>query len=188
MSVADLARAMSVTATAVRQRLVRLMRDGMVGRVALRSGRGRPSHRYAVTEKARRQAGNNFADLAMVLWDEVRAIASPEVRQGLLGRLARSLARQYVEQVQGDTVDDRMASIQGLLAERRIGAELRSGNGQPAEQPTLAIIECPYPQLAERDRGICAVENMLFSELLNQPVRLAQCRLDGHACCEFQTK
>ena len=38
---------------------------------------------------------------------------------------------------------------------------------------------CPYPELAEQDRGICAVEKMMFSELLGEKVRLSECRLDG---------
>ena len=49
------------------------------------------------------------------------------------------------------------------------------------------MAECPYPELAEKDRGICAVEKMLFAKLLEEPVRLSQCRLDGHSCCQFET-
>ena len=35
-------------------------------------------------------------------------------------------------------------------------------------------------------RGICAVEKMLFSNLLGGDIRLSQCRLDGHTCCTFE--
>ena len=73
MSISQLVEASEVTATAVRQRLNRLMAQGMVQRERVRNappategqtdgqaakiGRGRPRHRYMLTEKARRQAG-----------------------------------------------------------------------------------------------------------------------------------
>src|SRR5688572_9050008 len=72
VSIAEAIEAGGVTATAVRQRLTRLMREGLVERSTERRGRGRPGHRYSLTEKARRQAGNNYADLSMALWQEIR--------------------------------------------------------------------------------------------------------------------
>ena len=44
---------------------------------------------------------------------------------------------------------------------------------------------CPYPRLAEQDRGVCELEQILFSELLGQDVRLSKCRLDGGRNCQF---
>ena len=87
MSVTDFQEALDVTATAVRQRLTRLMAQGYVRREAIESsGRGRPSHRYHLTPQGRRTSGSNFSDLAIALWEEVRAIKDIEVRQGLLNR------------------------------------------------------------------------------------------------------
>lgn len=182
MNVAEMARASRVTATAVRQRLTRLMGQGLVERGAAPAGRGRPSHRYSLTERARRQAGSNFADLALVLWDEIRAVKDPDIRRGLLQRLAGSLARMYRDRVAGATVHDRLQSLEQLLADRRVPAAV-DGN---AGDPRLTVVECPYPDLAERDRGVCAMEKLLFAELLEAPVRLSQCRLEGHSCCQFE--
>ncbi len=72
LRIADLSRRMGVTATAVRQRLTRLMGAGLVEREAKTAGRGRPSHRYRLTEKGRAQSGSNVGDLAVALWQEVR--------------------------------------------------------------------------------------------------------------------
>src|SRR5436190_20630478 len=68
---------MGVTATAVRQRLQRLMADGLIQRQAERKGRGRPNHRYSLTEKGERAAGANFGDMASVLWDEIKSYEDP---------------------------------------------------------------------------------------------------------------
>src|SRR6266436_2324181 len=83
---------MGVTATAVRQRLQRLMADGLIQRQSERKGRGRPNHRYSLTEKGERAAGTNFGDMASVLWDEIKSVEDPEIRRGLLKRIAGRLA------------------------------------------------------------------------------------------------
>jgi len=181
-SVAQLAAAMEVTATAVRQRLMRLLSRGDIERTTERASRGRPVHRYGLTEKGRRRAGANFADLAVSLWEEIRAIRDPEVRRGLLGRISGRMAAQYSTQIRGSTLDERMESLAELFRERQIPFDV----DRSRDLPMLHARACPYPELAERDRSVCAMEKNLFSELLGENVRLSNCRLDGHACCTFE--
>jgi DeoR family suf operon transcriptional repressor len=216
MGVSKLSAALDVTSNAVRQRLTRLMALGLVQRTSHKGHRGRPAYRYAATDKARRQAGNNFADLALVLWQEIKAVPQPEVRRGLLQRLARSLARLYKDRVRGGTLPQRVAALAELFGERNVSLRLvesadattrsqpehsdadvpaADGSDPPAGHkaarrvvrhlPVITVDDCPYPDLAEQDRGICAVEKMLFSELLEENVQLTQCRLEGHTCCQF---
>src|SRR5688500_6220015 len=101
---------MGVTATAIRQRLTRLLAQNDIEREVQRVGRGRPGLRYAWTEKGRRRAGANFADLAIALWQEVREIKDPEVRRGLLQRISHRLAALYATRINGSTLDERMES------------------------------------------------------------------------------
>lgn len=183
LGVSDLTSAMNVTATAVRQRLTRLMNQGLIQRETTKPPRGRPSHRYLLTEKGRRQTNSNFADLTLALWQEVRSIKNPEVRQGLLQRIAKTLADAYRSKVHGLNTAERMHDVSALMAERNVSFAVEH-NGS---LPVLTAHECPYPELAEQDRGICAVEKMLFSELLGEKVRLSECRLDGTNCCRFET-
>ncbi len=182
LAVLDLVRTTGVTATAVRQRLTRLMAHGLVDREVLRAERGRPGHRYRLTEKGRRQAGHNFADLAEVLWDEIRAVPDGEIRRGLLQRLAKGMAKLYQREIQGGTLLERMQSLKRVFGRRGVELEVDAGQGLPV----LTVLDCPYPELADKDRGVCAMERMLFTELLGDRVRLSGCRLDGQACCEFQ--
>ena len=194
LSVTELAQAMHVTATAVRQRLSRLIGQGLVERrlagrqtgqlgEASRAGRGRPSHVYSLSEKARRQAGNNDGDLALMLWDEIRSVKDAAVRRGLLQRIAGAMGRLYDGQMKGATMAGRMDSLKEVFAERDVPLEVE----RRGDKPVLKVLDCPYPELAEKDRGICAVERMLFSQLLSAPVKLSQCRLEGHTCCQFET-
>lgn len=180
-SISDLAGALGVTATAVRQRLNRLMAQGFVERKAVREGRGRPSHRYELTRQGRRIAGANFEDLAIALWQEIRQIRDAEVRRGLLERVSSRLASAYGGQLRGKNLEERMESLVELFGSKRIPFEL----DKRQELPVLKAMGCPYPDLAEQDRAVCAMERMLFSELVGEPLRLEECRLDGQSCCSF---
>ena len=71
LGVSELADAMEVTPTAVRQRLTRLLAGEVIRREPVRNGRGRPKHRYWLTDKGIRRTGSNFDDLAIALWGEV---------------------------------------------------------------------------------------------------------------------
>ena len=198
LGIGDLARRLGVTATAVRQRLDRLMRAGLVDRTTGSSVpsigattvagrmRGRPSHVYSLTEKGRRTGGDNFRDLALVLWREIRNVREPAVRQGLLSRIGVAMASMYREEVSGGTPRQRLESTAKILQDRRISCGVESAPG-PANNglPVLTSYACPYPELAERDRGICAAERLMIQDLVGSAVQLTECRLDGDPCCRF---
>ena len=180
-TVQSLAEWLGVTATAVRQRLSRLMEQGLIERSSEAAGRGRPTHYYRLTDVGQRAAGNNYEELAVALWEEVRAVRDPEVRQGLLKRVAVRVADQYRDQVTGDTADERLDSLTQWLTSKQIPCEVT----QQGELPVIQALACPYPDLAAQDRSVCAMENMVVSELIGAGMKLSACRLDGADCCSF---
>ncbi|MFM7042806.1 MAG: helix-turn-helix transcriptional regulator [Planctomycetaceae bacterium] len=198
LGIGGLASSLGVTATAVRQRLDRLMRQGLVERSTTSGRRGRPSHTYRLTESGRRIGGDNFHDLAIVLWREIRSVSDAEVRRGLIGRIGTSLAGLHRDEVRGATPRDRLRDVAALMRRNQIacvveepaagrddGARTPSGEVPRGGLPVLTSYACPYPDLAEQDRGICAAERVMIEELVGRPVRLAECRLDGGSCCRF---
>jgi DeoR family transcriptional regulator, suf operon transcriptional repressor len=184
LSVTELADAMEVTATAVRQRLTRLMAQTMIEREAIRAGRGRPKHRYSLTDKGLRQTGSNFTDLALTLWREIRAVGDDNLGRDVLRRISRALASGYASQIQGSTPEERLRSLGELLNQRRIPVTVGTTKDN---QSSLTTHACPYPNLAETDRGVCEMEKLLFSELIGHDLELTQCRLNGGGECRFET-
>jgi predicted ArsR family transcriptional regulator len=182
LSVAELADAMEVTPTAVRQRLTRLMSREIIQREALRNGRGRPKHRYWLTDKGMRMTGSNFTDLSMVLWKEVRTLEDPDLRRDMLRRIAQALANGYANQIQGDTPAERLHSVAEILAQRRIPSTV----DDTSANPSITAHACPYQALAEQDHSVCTMERMMISEMIGQDVKLTQCRQEGDEQCRFQ--
>jgi predicted ArsR family transcriptional regulator len=183
LTVSQLSECLGVTGTAVRHRLNRLLEQGDIYRERMETSRGRPSHCYLLTTKGRRRSGENYADLAIALWQEIRAIDDVEIKRGLLQRVSGRLAQLYVGKVEGKTVVERMNSLAVLFSERRLPVKINI----TGEVPQIKIEACPYPELAEQDRSVCSMERQLFSEMIGETLQLTDCRLDGDCSCTFQT-
>ena len=190
LGIGQMAGALGVTATAVRQRLDRLMRAGLVDRRQSVAGtgsgpvgRGRPAHFYSLTENGRRTGGDNFRDLSLVLWREIRGIRDPEVRRGLLARVGSAMAGAYRDRMTGETPAQRLENVAEIFRERRLSCSVEPE--ATGGLPVLTTYSCPYPELAEQDRGICAAERIMLEELVGTDVQLSECRLDGASCCRF---
>lgn len=187
LTVAEMVDRLGVTPTAVRNRLTRLVGSGMVERRTEHRGRGRPRHTYQASVEAHKRLGQNYADLAVVLWDEMmRTVEDRRLRRHLFGRITERLAELYRSQVTGDGWERRLVQLGSVLHDRGIEAEVTSGEGGLA--PVLKQHSCPYYELAETDRAVCAMERKMFEKVLGQGLRLSQCRLDGHRSCDFEAK
>jgi predicted ArsR family transcriptional regulator len=117
-----------------------------------------------------------------VLWEEIREVRDPEVRQGLLKRISERLANVYRDQIHGETLRERMTELSRLMSGQDLSFEL----DESEELPVLTALACPYPGVAEQDRGVCAMEKMMLSSVLGEGLKLSSCRLDGANCCTFE--
>ncbi|QDV37838.1 helix-turn-helix transcriptional regulator [Tautonia plasticadhaerens] len=186
LTIAEMASELGVTATAVRNRLSRLCGAGLVGRRAEHGGRGRPKYVYEASPEAHRRLGQNYADLAVVLWGEVmRNVGDRKVRRVLFARITDRLADLYRAEVRGLGWQERLEQLGTLLHGRGIETEVaRRGDAMPV----LELHSCPYFELAESDRDICSLERKMFEKVLGRSLKLSQCRLDGHRSCDFEAK
>lgn len=174
---------LGVTRTAVRQRISRLEAAGLIATELQGQTRGRPRNVYRVTAEGLHALGENYRQLAVVLWEAITGFEDEGVRMRLLGRVRDVLAERFRRQL-GDcqNLDDRL----DLLA-----SEMKSSgfNVESDHQGGLRILRetsCPFPMLAEVDDAICHVERQVLEQVLGAPVEVrSRCR-DGHGCCEFQ--
>ena len=182
-SVAELEEYLSVTATAVRQRLKTLMAAGLIDRSKETEGRGRPTHRYWLTDAGRKVTGNNLSDLASALWQEVQKIPDEGIRQTVMAGVANRLANDFGEFIEGESAEQRLHSLANLMGQRDIPVSIESRDGQP----TLKILACPFPDLADDNRDVCEIEQKLISKVVGGTLERCQCSKDGDNCCSYQT-
>lgn len=185
LTVPELSNRLSVTATAVRQRLERLVDVGMVERRKESIGRGRPQFRYGLTALGTRYSSASYADLAAALWQEVMEIPNPQMRGRLLRRVAKRMGETLRSSVPaGADLGQRLDAMVSELGRRKVQASVKQGG----ELPVLEVHSCPYPELTGEDesRQMCELEQEMISEAIGQSVQLDCCRLDGHNHCQFR--
>lgn len=201
MGIGELTEHLGVTATAVRQRLDRLMDQDLIEREKVVSGRGRPTFCYHLTASGHQKAGADPGDLADALWRELIALEDAGLRDRILSSVAKRLGKQFAAQAnlgsdepqakccsedkRRDSVslENRLQRLSESMSNRKIPIEV-SNVGQ---MPVLDINACPYPTLTDEstDRAMCRLEEKMLSEALGQPMQLSSCRLDGDSCCQF---
>lgn len=183
--IAELCSASNVTATAVRQRLQRLQALGYVQRRAVPADRGRPHHMYEATDTARRELGQNYAELATLLWEEMQQIEDGPTRERLLGRVRKAMVEQFRDRVTAATPKERMTELASALNERGFQVEATARSGDPQDLPVLREHTCPYHEIASQDSSICELEQAVFAEVVGSPLELTHCCQRGDRVCEF---
>jgi predicted ArsR family transcriptional regulator len=138
---------MEVTATAVRQRLARLLGENAIQREVVCYGRGRPRGLYRLTEEGLRRTDSPFTAAALVFWEESRQLNDPELRRDTLRRIAR--ASGYADQIQGKTPVERKKSLAKLLKQQQIPA--------PPEAPAKPSSRITLEQLKAVSQMIKAI-------------------------------
>jgi predicted ArsR family transcriptional regulator len=181
-TVQELCDELKVTATAVRQRLTRLQGFEFVSRECLREGRGRPQYRYQLTDTGLKELGDNYSDLAVILWKELSQIDDSEIKQQIFNRIRETLAKRYGQLVDGSSISDRMKQLQKELEKQGFHVEY----DETGDFPILRENNCPYLDLAISDRSICELERSVFEQVLGSKVELTECYVKNSRCCEFK--
>ena len=197
MGIGDLTTLLGVTATAIRQRVDRLLAAGLIERHKEVAGRGRPTYRYTLSIAGHQSVGANPGELADAMWREILAIEDDQIREQVVSAVASRLGRQYAGKLAAFGQDDlqslseltfaeRMKRLAVVLSGEEIDSDVRFAG--ESQLPVLDIASCPYPSLSEasEDRAMCRLEEKMLSEALGQPVALSSCRLDGDDCCQFK--
>jgi predicted ArsR family transcriptional regulator len=174
---------LGVTRTAIRQRIARLETAGFILSELQSQLRGRPRHLYRVTAEGLHELGENYRELAVVLWEAITGFEDAAVRESLMGRVQSALAERFRKQLVGcDSIEDRLDQLADEMKSSGFNVESDHSGGLRILRET----SCPFPMLADVDEAICQVERRVLEEVLGAPVEFrSRCR-DGQGCCEFQ--
>ena len=183
-TIQEICDAIGVTATAIRQRLARLEGHGLVVRELVRAGRGRPHHVYRVSDEGLRHLGENYRELALVLWRALHQVTDSAAKTAIMNSVREGLVREYGRVSISGSLPDRMQQLRDELNSHGFDVEFDDAG----QLPVLRENSCPYQDLATADPSICAMEAQVFRQILNADVELTQCCLDGHGSCEFQVQ
>ena len=183
-TVKDFAGQFNLTPTGVRQHLTMLERDGLVVAREERGRVGRPALVYSLTDKGEALYPKNYAVLANLLMEEVRAVAGADALQRILRRVSDRMAQQSRDRTEGKSLAERVEVAAELLREQGCIASCEERDGVFY----LSECTCPYPVVARRNSAVCALEVDLVRRLTGADARLVSSLLRGDRACVYRIR
>jgi predicted ArsR family transcriptional regulator len=169
----QLVQEVGVTANAVRQHLGALERDGLVTYDVAPAARGRPQHRYRLSERGREAFPRRYRQLAEAVLLELAA----ELDEPALARAMRRMGRRAAAVAAGADRASVPATAR-LMTQLGYEAETRSAS-------EIAARNCVFHQLAQRFPAVCEFDLGFMEATTGRRVEHRECMLRGGACCRF---
>ncbi|MBN2983139.1 MULTISPECIES: helix-turn-helix transcriptional regulator [Cohnella] len=186
LSIGELSKELTITEVAVRRHIHTLERDGLIRSTLVRQAMGRPSSRYALTERADDLFPKNYPHLTIELLSELEEAAGAEMVDRLfLGRRDK-LAARYAKRMEGRSLEEKVAELSSI---QNAGGYMTEW--EPSEEAgsfRLYEYNCPIAQVAGRYRQACQCEKSLFRQLLGAEVERTECLADGGIRCAYAIK
>jgi predicted ArsR family transcriptional regulator len=177
MTVEELARAMHITANAVRNQLSKLQASNLVVRTGTRPGVSKPSSVYAITLEGQTQFSTVYLPVLIQFFRIAEARSSPRQLHSFMTETGGQLAHRYPRPT--GNLKARVQSAARLL--KTIGGipEVRVRNG------TLIVqsLACPLSALTSENEAACMVIEGLISEHIGAPAKTCCVRDPGPRCC-----
>jgi len=180
-TVADLMRATRITRTAVGVQLNELVADGFVKRVSERlTGRGRPRHRYSVTQKTLLLlSGYDRHAVVSAMWRAMKEVGGKDLVEEISRRVSQFLADCYIPRMTAKDPEERFRQLARLFRKEGSIVDVAKENGHLV----MHRRSCPFITMFEEGRSICNAEEMMMTAVVGRPVTRIKSRHDGHPCC-----
>lgn len=179
-SVADLTRALGLSANAVRHHLGRLVHGGVVHAAAAGGGRGRgrPARRYVLTVDAEDAFPKRYPEL-------LTAVLREAERQGTLDALLEGVARTLADTARSD-LDSLEPRARLLTLLRRLDfGDMLPALSFPGNGWRLDAHNCLYRDAGCAVRGVCELLPRVITLATGLEAERLECQRDGRSACTF---
>jgi predicted ArsR family transcriptional regulator len=160
-SAETIAQDLGLTTNAVRQHLTNLEREGLVVSQPERSGRGRPSLLFALTERADAVFPKRYGQLASMVLQEVQDMGGPEALDEVFARVAARHAAAIEKDLDGLLFDEKLRRVVSWIG--RAGTLVEQT--ESAEGVKVTIHNCPFRNTALKFPQVCTITPQLISRL-----------------------
>jgi DeoR family suf operon transcriptional repressor len=183
LTVDELAARLQVTATAVRQHLAALERDGYARMQELRKTAGRPGFVYVLTAEGDALFPKQYPWFSSLLLRALREKMGTEELGSFMRGLGGEVAAGLEARMAGKTADEQLGVLMQLMNELGYDARLMTSE---AGQPEMVATNCVYHALAREHPEVCNVDYELMERLTGRQVVHTECMVRGGQACRFQ--
>ncbi len=185
LTIDQMAGALGITRTAVREHLGALERERLIAAGALASSTGgRPGRLYALTARGMALFPKQYDLIARLLLASLSQRLGAAETEREMRALGAALAAQLKTKMSGRTLAERTRAVAALMRELGYEASVRK-DGDPT---AIEALNCVYHELAQADQTICALDLALIENLADAKVEHRACMARGDNACVFCLK
>lgn len=185
-TIAQLAPSLGLTGEAIRQQLLQLQREGwieaVVDHATVRGRTGRPATVYRLTDAGEHLFPKHYDALSVAVIDAVAEELGMDAAVRVLARVSNDRADALAAQVEGRTLEERLAIMKGwyveddpFMTQERDGDDYR-----------LIERNCPFYNTAMNRPALCSVSVNALTRLLGVRVRREEKFQNGDGRCVFR--
>ena len=172
--------------TTLREHFLQLERDGYIERDYIRSGPGRPSLQYRLTNK-----GNSlYPSYESVLIKELLSYLKTQGEEETIENFFEAFweerlekARNRMDKVAKHDVKKRLEELSLMLEEEGFMPDFELNEQE--DQLTIRACNCPFSEVVKETRLPCKLEAMFFRNLLNSDAERTSYIAEGDYACSY---
>jgi len=183
LATGELGGLLGVSATAVRRHLNALEAQGLVCHKVVQKGMGRPSFIYELTISASGVFRQDYATFAASILQELTELGNDVKLDELFDRRQKRRRQQYVNLTQGETLNDRVASLARLM-----DSDGRMTTWQQLGENRFVLREhsCPFRWSRGKFDLPCRYTVSLLQQILKAKVRRVSHIFQGDVACAYE--
>ena len=182
MTASKLAEALDISSMGVRQHLAILERDGLVEHYREKPQRGRPTHLYHLTDKAKELFPAAYGSFTVNLLKEVENLNGCEFIDRLFQNRMKSQFDAYKQRLDGKSPAERVKALALIRDEEGYMAEVT----EEEEDYLLTEYNCPIAMIAEKYPHTCDTELALLRKSLGSSVQRVDHLMAGSHKCSYR--
>ncbi|HLR76053.1 MAG TPA: winged helix-turn-helix transcriptional regulator [Balneolaceae bacterium] len=182
-SVDDTAEHTGLSKTTMREHLLQLERDGYIERDYLRTGPGRPSLQYQLTNKGNTLYPSGEAALLKDLLNYLKKKDDEETLQDFFEKFWQKRikkARERMDDSSKDDIEKRMQAFAKMLEEEGFMPEVKLDENE--QNLTVKECNCPFSDVVKETRLPCKLEAMFFKKLFGEAERVTHIAEGDYSC------
>jgi len=184
MTAADLARELGVSPMAARQHLAVLEAEGLVEASLRRSGVGRPSSVYRLTEKGQETFPRLYDAFLILVLKAVRERYGEEGLQAIWEWRTEYTDRLHGPELRRLPPRERVRALADLQEQTGHMVEVFEG----ADEIVIVEHNCPIARVSREFPQICQNELTLLQRLIDLPIVRDACMAEGADVCRYRIK
>ncbi|MBI2849106.1 MAG: HTH domain-containing protein [Chloroflexi bacterium] len=180
-TVDEMAEALGVTSTAIRQHLAILERETLITAREARRKIGRPQHVYSLTNKAHDLYPKSYHLLTSWILDEIKALDGEGKTTQIFTHIAARWAKVFMPRLEGKGLEERIAEVTAIMKEDGYTMDW----GKTDSGYFIHHYDCRFHCVAQTHPEVCFLEHSLLTKILGSPVEMTSCLFTGDRCCTY---